>query len=206
MPGNFSGGNSGGIVESQDIIGLRKFCEEASAQHGLCAANGFLSGLANQNHGAAPAILELNKHARRAKKNGHVQVMAARVHNANFRTVRALGFYMARVRQAGILHDGKRIHVGSNVDGRTGTILEDGDDAVRNQAGVVVLAEMIGHFVAEFLQLSGDQRGRLLFLRGELRVFVKMFVGGEQRRLFFADALIEIALRKDRYGKAESNR
>src|SRR5580693_8265400 len=62
---------------------------------------------------------------------------------------------------------------------------------------------MIGHFVAGFLKFRGDQRGSFLFLRGEFRIFVEMFVGGQQRVGFFVDALVQIVLRKERRGDAE---
>ncbi len=56
---------------------------------------------------------------------------------------------------------------------------------------------MIGDFVAGFSEVRSDQRRGFFFLRGELGIFVEMFVGGQKRVGFLVDALVQIILREE---------
>ena len=58
---------------------------------------------------------------------------------------------------------------------------------------------MICDFVAELPQFRGDESGGFLFLCGELGIFMKMFVGGEERIQLLIDALIQVTLSGQRY-------
>src|ERR1700722_11456319 len=185
-------------MERENEVRLGKLGEESGTKHGLCAADGFFGGLADQDDRPAPAILKLRQHARGAEKNRHVQVVAASMHYADFATARTRRSYVAGIRQSGVLNNRKRVHVGSNVHHWPRPIFQDRDDAVRIEAWLSVLAEMIGDFVAGFLQVRGDQRRSLFFLRRKLRIFVQMFVRRQQRVRFLVDALVQIVLRKER--------
>ena len=108
------------------------------------AANGFLGGLAKHDERPTPLLFELRQHARGAQKNGHMNVVTASVHDADFGAVGALYFHVAGIGKAGVLDNGERIHVGTHVYRGTGAIAENADDSVGDEAGRIVLAEVVG--------------------------------------------------------------
>src|SRR5579863_3646255 len=46
-PSDFPRGNRVGVVQGENVVRLRKFCEEAGAKHGASAADDFFRGLAD---------------------------------------------------------------------------------------------------------------------------------------------------------------
>src|SRR5712691_5117426 len=120
--------------------------------------------------------------------------MAASVHDANFGAVGSLYFHVAGIGQTGIFDNRQCIHIGSDVYRWTRAIAKNSDDSVGNKAGHLVLAKVVGDVVAELAQLSGNERRRFFLLRGQLWILVQMFVGGDERIHFLADALVQIGL------------
>ncbi len=155
---DFAGQNPGRVVQRQNIIGLGKFGEEAGVKHGRGPANGFFGGLADEDDGAAPLGFGFGEHFAGAEENGHVQVVAASVHHADLAAIGALDLHFAGIRQARVFRDGKRVHVGANVNRGTGAIFQNRDDAVGLSVRRIVLAEMVGNFVAKLFELRGDKR------------------------------------------------
>src|SRR5260370_4459367 len=82
----------------------------------------------------------------------------------------------------------------ADVHGRPRAIAENSDDSVGNKAGRFILAKVVGDVVAKLAQLSGNERRRFFLLRGQLWILVQMFVGGDERIHFLADALVQIGL------------
>src|SRR5208283_5482709 len=76
--------------------------------------------------------------------------------------------------------DGEGVELGAHQDGGTGSIFQEGDDAVTG-AAVGVFAEVFGEGEAGLAKLAGEAGGRVLFLAGELRMGVEVLVEGRER-------------------------
>jgi hypothetical protein len=151
-----AGGEARPVVEAEDPA-HRKALEQAGRDHRARAAIAFLGGLEDEIDRAAPAGVG-REQGGGPEQRGRVPVMAAGVHDA----------LMARgIRQAGVLGDRQRVHVGAQADARLrGPARQRGDDAMAADArleGNAELSELVLH------EGGGD-----LFLQGQFRMRMQM--------------------------------
>ena len=132
-----------------------KALEQAVFDHRARTAEVFFVGLEDQVQRAVEIAARRQRLGGREQDRG-VAVVAAGVHAA-------MGF--ARVRQAGGLDDGQRIHVGADAQPPRAVA----DFHLRHDAG---LADACVHLVAPFTQQVGDQLGGRAHLEAELGVGV----------------------------------
>ena len=102
------------------------------------------------------------KHARRADHRGHMHVVAAGVHHPDFLTGGVLALEVTGIGHAGFLHDGKRVHVGTNQQLRPRTILQYRDHPIRLCA-VRIFADPLGNGIAGLAQFGRQQRRGVFF-------------------------------------------
>ena len=123
------------------------------------------------------------QHAGRADPAGHVHVMAASVHDADFVAILVARPHLAGVREAGLLDDRQGVHVGADQDGGPGAVLDDADDAVAADFG--------GHLETEGIQLLGQSCSRLFLFVGKfgmrMQLFVEFFQGADLMLDFLLD-------------------
>ena len=102
---------TGMVVKAENCI-AGKSLEEPVGDHALCAAvdAGLFGGLEHKVHGAGEAA-RAGEVFSRAEQHGRMPVVAAGVHPAR---------HLARIRQARLLGDGKRVHVGPDRDAARG--------------------------------------------------------------------------------------
>ena len=137
----------------------RKALEQAVGDHFLRAAvdAAFLGRLEIQMH-RAREIARGREMLRGAEQHGRVAVVAARVHLA----VRA-----ARVRQAGLLDDRQRVHVGANADAALAV-------AHFQRAYDAGLTDPARDLPAPLFELLCDQCGGLHFLVRQFRMMMNV--------------------------------
>ena len=155
-------------VQAEAEIGAREALEQAVREHHAGAGADFLRGLADEDERAAPVLLEARQHPGGADPAGHVHIVAAGVHDADFVAVFIARADFAGVGNAGFFHDRQGVHVGANEDGRADAVFQDADDAVP--------ADFFGDFEAERFQFLGEAGGRFFFFEGELGIAVQLLV------------------------------
>ena len=92
--------------------------------------------------------------------------MAASVHHGHLIAQRVFGGRGAGKSQAGLLFDGQRVHIGPHQHRRPGTIAQDAYHSAPAHGG--------GHLITCFAQFVGNARRGLFFLKGKLRMRVKI--------------------------------
>ena len=83
--------------------------------------------------------------------------MTTSVHDPDISAITTLYFYVAGVRQSSVLHNGESIHIGADVDRGTRAIAHKSNDSVRNDAGRIVPAEVVGDVITKLAQLCRDE-------------------------------------------------
>src|SRR5438874_11124647 len=104
---------------------------KAILQHRLGADGSLFRGLEHGNEGSTPRSPCAGEQVRRAQQAGHVDVVAARMHDAGNATGIVRRGQCRRVGQARALLDGKGVHVGACKDGLSRAIPHDPDGPVR---------------------------------------------------------------------------
>ena len=107
-------------VQAEAVIGPGEALEQAVREHRPGTAAHLLRGLGDEDERALPAVLEGGERAGRADPAGHVHVVAAGVHDADFVALLVARPHLAGVGQAGLLDDRQGVHVGADQDGRPG--------------------------------------------------------------------------------------
>ena len=126
----------------------------------------FLGRLEHQLHRAGKLRRQVLQHRGDAEQRGGVDVVAAGVHQAGLR---------AGERQAGLLLDRQRVHVGADGEHRAGAAaLDQADDPGAADAGLVADAE-----TGEFAR---DDAGGADLLEAEFRMGVDVAADLDQRR------------------------
>src|SRR4051794_26752875 len=72
------------IVEGNRHIGSTETLIKIISKHCPRTVNGFLRWLPNENNRPAPLLFQCGKSAARADQRGHVNIMSASVHHADF--------------------------------------------------------------------------------------------------------------------------
>ena len=131
----------------------------AVVDHHLAAAAAFLRRLEDQRH-AAREVPRLREIFRSAQKHRRVAVMAAGMH---------LVWHGRGVRLSGDLVERQRVHVGAQADRPAGPqiAIDDPHDAGSSEPRHHLVA-------AEFLQLVGDERRRLVHVEQQFRLHVDL--------------------------------
>ncbi len=117
-------------VEGDRIVRPAHAVVQPVGDHRGRARDPLLRGLADEDEPAPPAAAERLHGPGQPDERGHVQVVAAGVHDRDLVPVRIGPGGAARVRQTGRLLDGKGVHVGPDEERRPGPVLEHGRDAV----------------------------------------------------------------------------
>ena len=128
MPGviaDHSRGKFVADVQSHGHVRLGKAREQAVADHGVGAADGFLGGLANQHQRSVPGVLAARHDLGGAQKRRHVQIVSAGMHHRNIASGVIFRVHFAGVGQAGFFFHGKRVQFGAQHDGRARAVLQD---------------------------------------------------------------------------------
>ena len=162
-PGDLACGDIAAVVDGQGEIGPRKPGEEAVGDHGPGAAHGLLRGLGHQDQGPAPAVLQAAQDRGGAGQGGHVEVVAAGVHDAG---------YLAGVGQSCLLLHGQRVQFRAEEQGRALAVPQHAHHAGAAHAG--------GDIEAGLPHLVRHLHGGLHFLAGQLRMLMKVEVEGIQ--------------------------
>ncbi len=160
------------VVHAEDGID-RELIEEALLDHDAAAALVLLGGLEDDMHGAGEAA-RLGEIARGPQQHGGVAVMAAGVHAA-----RVLG----AVREAVLLHDVERVHVGPQADraARPLAALDGADHTGSGQAAM--------DLDAEGGELLCDELGGRVLLEGGLGVGMEVVAPSGHVRMELCDAI-----------------
>src|SRR5262249_38280857 len=154
---------------------------ESVTQQGARTLTGFLGRLGDEDDGAVPLVLELPEDAGDADESRHVDVVAAGVHDRDFRAVVAFDGDGAPVRNARVLAHGQGVHVSADGDGGAIAIFHDADYAEAGNSGSGVFADMVGDFAAGGFQFLRDDGGGAFLVRGQFGMRMKILVEGEQR-------------------------
>lgn len=184
-----------GRVQGHAIIRSRESGIKAVGQHGLCATDPFLRGLANENQRADPPVAQCCQDSRGADERSHVNIMAAGVHGGHLAPVIVLRARLAGVGKTGFFQDRQAIEVGTDQNGGPRAVLEHAHHAVATHLG--------GHFKARLLQLIGHTGGGLRLLKGNLRRCVKLLVQLQQTRVLGLHASSDSEVRIGRLEGAE---
>ena len=177
--GHRPGGEKRSIVEADGEVWLRKLAVEPGCQHVARPDHHLLGGLADKDKGPAPRVLMPREHPGRADENGHVDVVAAGMHDGHVGAGKVQGADRARVGKARLLLDGKGVHVGSDEERRARAVPQDPDDARP--------AELLGDLKPGRAQLLGHPRRRLLLLERELRMGVEVLIESFERGVLGGD-------------------
>jgi len=184
LDGDGAGRVDGCIMFGEDEVGAAEALIEVVGEHGAGAVDGFFRWLADEHYGSVPLGFALGQFAGGTEENGDVDVMTARVHDAD---ILALGVGRANcggVVEGSLLFDWESVHVGANEETRAGAVLEDCDDAVCLGA-ILVFADVLGDGVAELAKFGGKEGGGLPFVVGKLGIAMEVLVGfGESGELF----------------------
>lgn len=165
-------GHVGGAVEGDGFVWAWKFLKEARAEHEAGSEHAFFCGLTNHDEGAAPEVLHFGQDTGCSDEGGHVDVMPAGVHDADFAPEVVLDGFFAGVVGAGLLGDGEGIEVGADEDGGAIAIFEDADKAMA--------ADFFGHLESGAAELAGDAGGGFDLVHGELWIGVELFVDADE--------------------------
>ena len=130
-------------------VGLRKAGEEPVAQHCARAVNCFFGRLANQNKRAAPLVLQLGEHLRRAQHGGNVNVVAAGMHHAHVLARIVLRLHRTRIGKPGFLVHRQRVEIRAHENRWTVTILHDRNDAIADPVRALEFSDAFGDCVAK---------------------------------------------------------
>ena len=164
-----------GIVNRKHDIRLGKAGIQAVLEHGGGAHDAFLGGLADKNERAMPAVFVLRQQRRGPDRDGHVQIVSARVHDGDFNPLIRAGRDMAGVGESRFLQNWERIKFGANHHGGAGAVLENGYNTGSTHIGrdlKTELAKLVAHL-----------GGGLLFMQREFWISVQVFVESPDRRL-----------------------
>ena len=176
------------VVQADDMVGLREAREQAVLDHAERTEPDLFGGLGDHHQRAFPAGLVGDKIARGSDPDGHVDVVAARMHHAGLFPAPCRVARFRCVGQPGLLDERQRIHVGADHQRGAGSVLEHGDkavaaDAVLHRAVVLLrsplrprIAETSGDLEAEALHLGGKDGGGVLLLEGQFGMGVQVFV------------------------------
>ncbi len=156
-------------VQRQRVLRLAEACEEAILQHRLCAASGFLRGLANEHQRAFPIRLHVDERTRGSDPRGHVHIVTAAMSDECFLAL-VLRLHLAGERKAGLFFHRQRIELGADHDHRSGAVLENADNTG--------LADAFGDFEADVAQLFGELFGGIDLFERELRMRMDVLVKG----------------------------
>ena len=168
--------HAGVVVERDGVVGDRKLLEQSVGQHGLGPGTPFFGRLSHHHQGALPTFLLPAQDSRSPHEAGHVDVVAAGVHEADGLAVRILNADFAGIFQAGLLGDGESVQVGSEHEGRPLAVSQKADDAVPSDAPA--------HLEAQCLQLLSHALSGPRLLKGDLGVGVQVAVELEQGGIF----------------------
>ena len=155
-------------VQSHRHIRLGESGEQSVAYHALRAADGFLSGLANQEQRSVPCILAVRHDLGCTQNCRHVQIVPAGVHHRNVATGVVCGAHFAGVGKAGFFFDGERIQFGAQHDGRARSVLEYG-----HYSGA---AHPLGDLISGAAPAGGKLGRSLCFMRRQFGVLMQIEV------------------------------
>ena len=93
-------------MERDGVVGERKLLEQSVGQHGPGPGSTFLGGLSHHQQGALPTTLLPAQNPGSPHEAGHVDIVAAGMHEADGLAVRTLNADFAGIFQAGLLGDG----------------------------------------------------------------------------------------------------
>jgi hypothetical protein len=141
-------------VERHREVWPWKTLEQAVGQHSFGAAARFLRWLEQEHDRAGPLVAMGCEVTSDANEIGHVNVVPARVHHADSGAAFIGCANCGSVRNARLLGDGKRVHIGPEHEHFTGTVLENADHAMTTDVGRnldVNVAKLLGHAGGGFL-------------------------------------------------------
>ena len=170
------------------MVGFGEAGEQAVVQHRHGAKTDLFGGLGDHDQRTFPFGLAGRELAGCADPGGHVDVVAAGVHDAGF-FARVCDIARFRgVGQPSFLDERKRVHVGADHEHWAGAVLHDGDKTVTANAvfdlAVFALSARLGPGVAhtrgdgeaETLHLGGKYGGGFDFLKRQFGIGVEVFV------------------------------
>src|SRR2546421_8049748 len=189
-------GRVGKDVLREGDVRLGNPVAKAILQHRLGADGSLFRGLEHGNEGSTPRSPCAGEQVRRAQQARHVDVVAARMHDAGNATGIVRRGQCRRVGQARALLDGKGVHVGACKDGLSRAIPHDPDDAGS--------ADLFEDFVSELPELRRRERSGPGFVEAQLRVCVEILVRallpGRYRRQTIQDVIHARHRRSSEFG------
>ena len=177
--GDRAGGNLGLVVQGDDKVGAGKFREQTCAQHRARADDAFLGGLADHDERAVPLVAQAGEQPGGAGEDGHVQVVAAGVHDGHVVAGKVGDAHFAGVGQAGFLGDGQGVELGADHQRRAAPVFEHA-----HHAGA---AEVFCHREASRAKFGGDAGGSVFLHQRKLRVTVQVLVERIERCVIGVD-------------------
>ena len=139
-------------------IRFRDLRVKSVGQHRFSAVDRFFRRLSDQNQCAAPLLLQLCEHLRRAQHVRNVNVVATSVHHAYILTSIVLRLDCARVGQAGLFFRRQRVKIGAHQNRWPVAVLHDGDHAIAFPIRLDEFSYVLCHLVTERAQLRGEER------------------------------------------------
>ena len=170
-------------MQGEAVVGFREAFVEAVREHRLGAGADFLGRLGDEHQRALPFVLHPGQHAGGSHPAGHVNVVAAGMHDADFAIGLVPDDHLAGVGNAGLFGDRQAVHVAPHQHGRPFAVLKD-----CHHAGD---ADFLGDLEAQFLQFTGDLGRRLFLLEGKLGVLVQVLVEVDQVGQLFLDMAVD---------------
>jgi hypothetical protein len=147
-----SGRKRGGVMESNDIIGLGEAGVEPVLKHRRRTGPNFLGGLEDHHQRSRPLVLHRRKTAGGSDPAGHVRVVPAGVHHRRLGAVGQRSNCLGSEGQTGLLVHRERVHVGAKHQHRAWSVFHHRDDTGP--------ADLLRDLETELAHLSGELCGR----------------------------------------------
>ena len=168
------------VVQANDHRGASEPLVQVVGEHGFRSVDGLFRRLADEHEGAVPARFGRGHRARDADQYGRVDVVSAGLHDADGFAGLVFGGDVTGIGQARLLDDRQAVHIRAHHERWAGAVLQDADQAVRVRS-IGINADVVGHGIACFFQLGGEQgRGLDLVVR-KLGMRVDLLVGVDER-------------------------
>jgi len=171
-------------VQRQANVGLAESLVQAVVEHHLGALADLLGRLRDEDQRPLPAVLQDGQDARRADQAGHVDVVAAGVHDAHLLAALVTRLHLAGVTQPRLLDQGQRVGVAADQDGRPVAVAVGADDAVA--------AHLLGDGEAGLAQLFRHAGGRARLLQGQLGRGVQVLVQRFEALVLGGEAFLDL--------------
>ena len=176
-----AGGQGRAVVQRDGVVRLGKLSVKSLGQHDASADPALLGGLANQHHGASPAVFERGQQAGGAGKHRHVNIVTAGLHRCDLAAGEIFHAGFARIRHSGLLFHREPVEIRPDQQGRPWAVLQHADDAKA--------AKSFHDFKARVPQFPGHDAGSALLHQRKLGVRVKIFVERVERGVLRGDFL-----------------